>query len=188
MALDRESDNSDDANLRRQVGMAGDRLKSAIAAFVQASKAVVSAPGDAAPASAWRAAASSLLAVVTDVATLFDDLNMYGMDSARDRMRQAQPPQKPVNIVVTPPPAPPETVAPPPPRPPLPQEARVPGRPPMPTIGGGHDTDDEEGLFSGEPGTNRPIRAAAQGLYQEVSKVQKFPSFFCYIQLRVLFI
>ncbi len=65
---------------------------------------------------------------------LFDDLNMYGLDSARNRH---PPPQPPSAIVVTPPPPPsqqppPELPSPPPPRPPLPHEARVPGRPPMP--------------------------------------------------------
>jgi hypothetical protein len=56
----------------------------------------------------------------------------------------------------------------PPPRPPLPQEVvngPPPPRPPMP------DTDDEEGLFSSEPGSNRPIHMAAHGLYQEVKQV-----------------
>jgi hypothetical protein len=33
------------------------------------------------------------------------------------------------------------------------------------------DTDDEEGLFSSEPGSNRPIHMAAHGLYQEVKQV-----------------
>jgi hypothetical protein len=58
----------------------------------------------------------------------------------------------------------------PPPRPPLPQEVvngPPPPRPPMP------DTDDEEGLFSSEPGSNRPIHMAAHGLYQEVKQVYK---------------
>ena len=57
----------------------------------------------------------------------------------------------------------------PPPRPPLPPELAAngppPPRPPMP------DTDDEEGLFSMEPGSNRPIHMAAHGLYQEVKQV-----------------
>ncbi len=162
MALDRESDNSDDPSLRRQVGAAGERLKSAIAAFVQASKSAAAAAQD---STGWRSASARLMQVVSEVARLFDDLNMYGLDSARQPQSQPQQPplQKPVNIVVTPPPPPPSQ---PPPRPPLPHEARVPGRPPMPS-----DTDDEEGLFSGEPGMKRPIHAAAQGLYREVSKV-----------------
>ena len=33
-----------------------------------------------------------------------------------------------------------------------------------------NDTDDEEGLFTSEPGTNRPIHVAAHGLYQEVKQ------------------
>ena len=35
-----------------------------------------------------------------------------------------------------------------------------------------NDTDDEEGLFTSEPGTNRPIHVAAHGLYQEVKLVK----------------
>ena len=141
MALDRESDNSDDPSLRRQVNAAGEKLKTAIADFVQASKADAGGGG-----AGWKSSSDRLLVVVVDVGRLFGELNMYGLDSAR----QAPP------IVVTPPP-----------RPPLPHEVRVPGRPPMPA----HDTDDEEGLFSGEPGMKKPIHAAAHGLYQEVSKV-----------------
>ena len=51
-----------------------------------------------------------------------------------------------------------------PPRPPLPQEWAAPPRPPLP------DTDDEDGLFSADPGSNRPIHMAAHGLYQEVKQ------------------
>ena len=51
-----------------------------------------------------------------------------------------------------------------PPRPPLPQEWSAPPRPPLP------DTDDEDGLFSADPGSNRPIHMAAHGLYQEVKQ------------------
>ena len=85
--------------------------------------------------------------------------------------------QQEIPIIVTPPPPPPmptnietprkENV---PPRPPLPEEVRIPGRPPAPAA---VDTDDEEGLFSGEPGANRPIHVAAHGLYQEVRQVSK---------------
>ena len=85
--------------------------------------------------------------------------------------------QQEIPIIVTPPPPPPmptniETPRkePIPPRPPLPEEVRMPGRPPAPAA---VDTDDEEGLFSGEPGANRPIHAAAHGLYQEVRQVGK---------------
>ena len=35
-------------------------------------------------------------------------------------------------------------------------------RPPLP------DTDDEDGIFTSEPGSHRPIHMAAHGLYQEV--------------------
>ncbi len=41
-----------------------------------------------------------------------------------------------------------------------------------------YDTDDEEGLFARGPGSDRPIHAAAHGLYQEVSKVQYYKASF----------
>ncbi len=143
MALQRESDNSDDANLRRQVESVCERLKAAIASFVECSKSAPTAPA------AWKTASARLLDVVADVEKLFSDLNMYG-------------PEQPT---LGPPPPPVAQIA-PPPRPPLPQEARVPGRPPVPA-----DTDDEEGLFTAEPSKHKPIHAAAHGLYQEVRQV-----------------
>jgi len=174
MALNKESDNSDDQNLRRQVNGASDKLKSAIAPFVEHSKAASVSPGG--DAGAWKDASSRLRDVVSEVTRLFDDLHMYGMDSRPppQPMMQQQPQQMQheIPIIVTPPPPPPmptniETPRkePVPPRPPLPVEVRMPGRPPAPAA---VDTDDEEGLFSGEPGSNRPIHAAAHGLYQEV--------------------
>ena len=81
--------------------------------------------------------------------------------------------QKQIPIIVTPPKtaaAPNKASVPTPPRPPLPHEVRVPGRPPMPGMA---DTDDEDGLFTDGPGQNRPIHAAAHGLYQEVRQVKK---------------
>ena len=41
-------------------------------------------------------------------------------------------------------------------------------RPPLP------DTDDEDGIFTSEPGSHRPIHMAAHGLYQEVIVVVIF--------------
>ena len=43
----------------------------------------------------------------------------------------------------------------------------VPPRPPHPP-----ESEDEDGLFSSEPASNRPIHMAAHGLYQEVKQVQ----------------
>ena len=94
---------------------------------------------------------------------LFLDLNMFGLDSSRLESRVPT-----VLVDHAPPPIPPLPVLDSaPPRPPLPHEGGVaaPPRPPMP------DTDDEEGLFSSEPGSNRPIHMAAHGLYQEVKQV-----------------
>jgi len=88
---------------------------------------------------------------------------MFGLDSERGGGRI------PILMDQPPPPVPPlptsvDNSA--PPRPPLPQDVvPAPPRPPMP------DTDDEEGLFTTEPGSNRPIHMAAHGLYQEVKQV-----------------
>ena len=43
----------------------------------------------------------------------------------------------------------------------------VPPRPPHPP-----ESEDEDGLFSSEPASNRPIHMAAHGLYQEVKQVE----------------
>ena len=96
--------------------------------------------------------------MVQEVRSLFKELGMMG----RTNESNSQPVQIPVQII-------PETAAPlngssAPPRPPLPQDMVPPPRPPLP------DTDDEEGLFSSEPGNNRPIHVAAHGLYQEVKQ------------------
>ena len=168
MALHKESENSDDPNLKRQVNVMSDRLKGAIAPFVERSKALVSNPSDPSLNNNWKDSANRLMDVVSEVCKLFDDLNMYGLDSARSNGHQI-----PVMVSPTAPKAPPAPAPPPamltetpPPRPPLPEEVLMPGRPPLP------DTDDEEGLFSSEPGANRPIHQAAHGLYQEVRQVQ----------------
>ncbi len=182
MALYKESDNSDDPALRKQVDASGDRLKSAITPFVENVRAVASSPNDQGLITAWRMSANKLLEIVEEVARLFAELNMYGYDSLNNG-RQATTPagsssgiarQVPIEMQQMPqaPPIPPLPAqeAPPPPRPPLPEEVRgPPPRPPMPNANT-NDTDDEEGLFTNEPGTNRPIHVAAHGLYQEVKQ------------------
>ena len=118
--------------------------------------------------------------MVAEVTRLFAELNMYGYDSSREpnvvsinvpiQKTQAEPRNaQPIPKIELPPPIPPppEMTELPPPRPPLPSEARLPARPPAP------DTDDEEGVFSNEPGSNRPIHVAAHGLYQEVKQVKR---------------
>ena len=182
MALYKESDNSDDPALRKQVDASGDRLKSAITPFVENGRAVASSPNDQGLITSWRMSANKLLEIVEEVARLFAELNMYGYDSLNNG-RQATTPagsssgiarQVPIEMQQMPqaPPIPPLPAqeAPPPPRPPLPEEVRgPPPRPPMPNANT-NDTDDEEGLFTNEPGTNRPIHVAAHGLYQEVKQ------------------
>ena len=181
MTLYKESDNSDDANLRRQVDESGQKLKAVIPPFVESCKSVAGSPGEAGLINAWKSASSRLLEMVAEVTRLFAELNMYGLDSSRDpssgvinipiQKSQAAPREaQPMPKIELPPPIPPPPEMNnelPPPRPPLPQEARMPERPPAPP-----DTDDEEGVFSNEPGSNRPIHVAAHGLYQEVKLVK----------------
>merc|ERR1719210_1374225 len=159
MALYKESDNSDDPALRRQVDASGDKLKAAITPFVENGKAVASSSNDQGLITAWRMAANKLLDIVAEVTRLFADLNMYGYDSRSQRPMTV--PDCPSIQIHEPPP---------PPRPPLPDEVIPPPRPRPPMANANNDTDDEEGLFTSEPGTNRPIHVAAHGLYQEVKQ------------------
>eukprot|EP00092_Neocalanus_flemingeri_P039320 GFUD01042810.1.p1 GENE.GFUD01042810.1~~GFUD01042810.1.p1 ORF type:complete len:853 (+),score=245.06 GFUD01042810.1:140-2698(+) len=163
MALARESENSEDLNLKKQVNQSADKLKMVIAPFVESSKTMAINISDQGHYKRWRGASTNLLQMVTEVQQLFSELNMYGQDS-----NHLQGIQIPVLIDQQPPPIPPLPVidVQAPPRPPLPQDHvdPPPPRPPLP------DTDDEEGLFTSEPGSNRPIHMAAHGLYQEVKQ------------------
>jgi len=161
MALARESENSEDVNLKKQVNQSADKLKLVIAPFVESSKTMAISISDQGHYKRWKVASTNLLEMVREVQKLFSDLNMYGEDINHNGGIQI-----PVLIDQQPPPIPPlpvmESQA--PPRPPLPQELGAPPRPPLP------DTDDEEGLFTSDPGSNRPIHMAAHGLYQEVKQ------------------
>jgi len=179
MALARESENSEDVGLRREVNQAADKLKSVIAPFVESSKVMAINIADQGEYSRWQQCSTNLQQMVRQVRNLFTHLNMFGLDS--DRIAGSNGGG---NVPSPPPPVPPLPAAPamemppaqPPPRPPLPQDSvdattatrtglgAAPPRPPMP------DTDDEEGLFTCEPGSNRPIHMAAHGLYQEVKQ------------------
>jgi len=163
MALARESENSEDVNLKKQVNQSADKLKLVIAPFVESSKTMAISISDQGHYTRWKGASTNLLDMVREVQKLFSELNMYGVD-----YNNQQGVQIPILIDNHPPPIPPLPVleAEAPPRPPLPQElgAPPPPRPPLP------DTDDEEGLFTNEPGSNRPIHMAAHGLYQEVKQ------------------
>ena len=118
MALYKESDNSDDPALRRQVDASGDKLKAAITPFVENGKAVASSSNDQGLITAWRMAANKLLDIVAEVTRLFADLNMYGYDSRSQRPMTV--PDCPSIQIHEPPP---------PPRPPLPDEVIPPPRP-----------------------------------------------------------
>ena len=179
MALYKELDNSEDPGLKRQVDSAGERLKNAITPFVENGRSITSNPNDTTLVSAWRASAKRLLDTVAEVTRLFADLNMYGLES-----QPQQPEQRQVrghnyaepSLQMPPPIPPPPVFMEAPPRPPLPAEATIaspPPRPPMPHPGTA-DTDDEDGIFSSEPRSNRPIHLAAHGLYQEVKQVCDF--------------
>jgi len=162
MALARESENSEDAGLKREVNQAAEKLKSVIAPFVDTSRVMAINISDQGQYSRWQQCANSLQEMVKQVRKLFTDLNMFGLDSER----QIQDDYGLINNGPPPIPPPPAIDVTAPPRPPLPHEVGVgaPPRPPHP------DTDDEEGLFTMEPGSNRPIHMAAHGLYQEVKQ------------------
>merc|ERR1719228_3139733 len=81
MALARESENSEDVSLKKQVNQAADKLKSVIAPFVESSKTMAINISDQGRQARWRTASASLLEMVKEVAKLFSDLNMYGFDS-----------------------------------------------------------------------------------------------------------
>jgi len=162
MALARESDNSEDIGLKKQINQSENKLKMVIAPFVESSKTMAINISDQRHHQRWRASSDALVSMVQEVAKLFTDLQLHSPAPANTR----------VPVIVEPPPhvpPPPTQVSAPvesraPPRPPLPQEWAAPPRPPLP------DTDDEDGLFSADPGSNRPIHMAAHGLYQEVKQ------------------
>ena len=162
MALARESDNSEDIGLKKQINQSENKLKMVIAPFVESSKTMAINISDQRHHQRWRASSDALVSMVQEVAKLFSDLQLHSPAPANTR----------VPVIVEPPPqmppAPAQVTAPvesrAPPRPPLPQEWAAPPRPPLP------DTDDEDGLFSADPGSNRPIHMAAHGLYQEVKQ------------------
>ena len=155
MALARESDNSEDVNLKKQINQSETKLKMVIAPFVESSKAMAINISDQSFYSRWRTASTNLLHQVQEVAKLFTDLQLHSPGH--------QQPQNTRVPVIMEPPTHVETQS-APPRPPLPQDFVAPPRPPLP------DTDDEDGLFSADPASNRPIHLAAHGLYQEVKQ------------------
>ena len=121
-----------------------------IAPFVESSKSMAINLSDQSQYSRWEVAARNLLQMVMEVQRLFTDLNLH---SPHERSTTV-----PVQV------EPAVEASPAPPRPPLPSDWQAPPRPPLP------DTDDEEGLFSADPGLSRPIHMAAHGLYQEVKQ------------------
>jgi len=170
MALARESENSEDVNLKKQINQSENRLKLVIAPFVESSKSMAINISDPSYYSRWKSASANLLQMVQEVAKLFSDLQLHSPGSGA-RNQNHVPANTRVPVIVEPPrvPALPSQASmsgDAPPRPPLPQDCVPPPRPPLP------DTDDEDGLFSGDPdpGSNRPIHMAAHGLYQEVKQ------------------
>jgi len=165
MALARESENSEDTNLKKQVNQSENKLKLVIAPFVESSKTMAINIADQSHVVRWKTASANLLQMVHEVQKLFSDLNLSNGHSNGQASPRSPVKQVPVLVEqappVPPPPAP-DSMA--PPRPPPPAEHSAPPRPPLP------DTDDEDGLFSEEPGSNRPIHMAAHGLYQEVKQ------------------
>merc|ERR1712130_975112 len=175
MALARESENSEDVSLKKQVNQAADKLKSVIAPFVESSKSMAINISDQGHQARWRTASSSLLEMVKEVAKLFSDLNMYGFDSTDNasQPRKSSAGNGGVSIPILVDTATFQEQAAAPPRPPLPQDFQAPPRPPLP------DTDNEiiaaakkiaylmahlSELIRGGKGTKRELIACAKAL------------------------
>ena len=82
MALARESENSEDVALKKQINQSENKLKMVIAPFVESSKAMAINLSDSSHQARWRAASANLVAMVQEVAKLFSDLQLHSPTSA----------------------------------------------------------------------------------------------------------
>ena len=94
MALARESENSEDVALKKQINQSENKLKMVIAPFVESSKAMAINLSDSSHQARWRAASANLVAMVQEVAKLFSDLQLHSPAPANSR---------PVPVIVQPP-------------------------------------------------------------------------------------
>ena len=100
MALARESENSEDVALKKQINQSENKLKMVIAPFVESSKAMAINLSDSSHQARWRAASANLVAMVQEVAKLFSDLQLHSPTSAP----APAPANTRVPVIVEPPP------------------------------------------------------------------------------------
>ena len=109
MALARESDNSEDIGLKKQINQSENRLKMVIAPFVESSKSMAINISDGSYHQRWSSSSAALVSMVQEVAKLFSDLQLHSPAPANSR---------PVPVIVQPPtpqvPSPPSQVPSPP--------------------------------------------------------------------------
>ena len=77
MALARESDNSEDVSLKKQINQSENKLKMVIAPFVESSKSMAINISDQSYYSRWKSSSTNLLQMVQEVAKLFSDLQLH---------------------------------------------------------------------------------------------------------------
>ena len=94
MALARESDNSEDIGLKKQINQSENKLKMVIAPFVESSKTMAINISDQRHHQRWRASSDALVSMVQEVAKLFTDLQLHSPALANTR----------VPVIVEPPP------------------------------------------------------------------------------------
>ena len=102
MALARESENSEDVALKKQINQSENKLKMVIAPFVESSKAMAINLSDSSHQARWRAASANLVAMVQEVAKLFSDLQLHSPTSAP--APAPAPANTRVPVIVEPPP------------------------------------------------------------------------------------
>ena len=97
MALARESDNSEDVGLKKQINQSENKLKMVIAPFVESSKTMAINISDQRHHQRWRASSDALVSMVQEVAKLFTDLQLHSPAPANTRVPVTvePPPQVP---------------------------------------------------------------------------------------------
>ena len=96
MALARESDNSEDIGLKKQINQSENRLKMVIAPFVESSKTMAINISDQRHHQRWRTSSDALVSMVQEVAKLFSDLQLHSPAPANNRVPViVEPPQMP---------------------------------------------------------------------------------------------
>ena len=99
MALARESDNSEDVSLKKQINQSENKLKMVIAPFVESSKSMAINISDQSYYSRWKSSSTNLLQMVQEVAKLFSDLQLHSPPGPTNTkvpvIIEPQPPQVP---------------------------------------------------------------------------------------------